>query len=171
MVDSAISSETHLDQHPTLKSNLAYLSESKIIKVKQALQFAANAHQGQLRLSGASYITHPIEVANILSELKMDHKCIMAGLLHDVIEDTTRDYDDIEQTFDTEIADMVDGLTKIERMPAKSKKENQAENFLKMIMAMCQDIRILMIKLADRLHNMRTLKYMTLGHQKRISKI
>jgi guanosine-3',5'-bis(diphosphate) 3'-pyrophosphohydrolase len=170
MVDSAISSETHLDQHPTLKSNLAYLSESKIIKIKQALQFAANAHQGQLRLSGASYITHPIEVANILSELKMDHKCIMAGLLHDVIEDTTRDYDDIEQTFDTEIADMVDGLTKIERMPAKSKKENQAENFLKMIMAMCQDIRILMIKLADRLHNMRTLKYMTLGHQKRISK-
>ena len=145
MVDSAISSEIHLDQHPILKNNLAYLSESKIIKIKQALQFAASAHQGQLRSSGASYITHPIEVANILSELKMDHKCIMAGLLHDVIEDTTRDYDDIEQAFDTEIADMVDGLTKIERMPAKSKKENQAENFLKMIMAV-SDIRILMIK-------------------------
>ena len=134
------------------------------------MRFSTKAHEGQKRFSGESYITHPVEVANILAELKMDHKCVIAGLLHDVIEDTEHDYQDIEKHFDDEIADMVDGLTKIERMPAKSKKENQAENFLKMIMAMCNDIRILMIKLADRLHNMRTLEFAKQDHKKRISK-
>ena len=170
MVNATTTSQTDLEQYPVLKNNLTYLREDDVAKIIKALRFSTKAHEGQKRFSGESYITHPVEVDNILAELKMDHKCVIAGLLHDVIEDTEHDYQDIEKHFDDEIADMVDGLTKIERMPAKSKKENQAENFLKMIMAMCNDIRILMIKLADRLHNMRTLEFAKQDHKKRISK-
>ena len=149
----------YLEKYPDLRSNLTYLDDDALIKIESALSFATKAHMGQLRLSGDEYITHPVEVANILAELRMDYKCISAGLLHDVVEDTAYESDDIKKYFDKEIASMVDGLTKIEQMPAKSRKENQAENFLKMIMAMCSDIRVLLIKLADRLHNMRTLSH------------
>lgn len=170
MSELKIQTSTGLDEYPALKQSIVYLSGKQTSKVSRALQFATKAHQGQIRASGEAYIMHPAAVATILGQLKMDHQCIVAGLLHDVIEDTSYDYHDIEKAFDTEIADMVEGVTKIDRMPAKSKKENQAENFLKMLMAMCHDIRILMIKLADRLHNMRTLDCMSPDHQKRICK-
>lgn len=164
-----VSQYPELEQYPELKSNSGYLDESALQKIEKALVFATKAHAGQERFSGEAFITHPVAVANILAELKMDYKCIIAGLLHDVIEDTDNDYNDIERVFDKEIANMVDGLTKIERMPAKSRKENQAENFLKMIMAMCSDIRVLLIKLADRLHNMRTLEHANEEQKRRIS--
>lgn len=159
-----------LEKYPSFVQQLTYLDESGIAKIEKALLFATQAHEGQMRLSGEPYITHPVAVAEILAELKMDYRCISAGLLHDVIEDTDYDYVDIEKQFDKEIAGMVEGLTKIERMPAKSRRENQAENFLKMIMAMCNDIRVLLIKLADRLHNMRTLFHAGEEQKKRIAR-
>jgi guanosine-3',5'-bis(diphosphate) 3'-pyrophosphohydrolase len=159
-----------LEKYPSLVQQLTYLDEASVAKIEKALVFATHAHEGQMRLSGEPYITHPVAVAVILAELKMDYRCVSAGLLHDVIEDTPYDYADIEKQFDKEIASMVEGLTKIERMPAKSRRENQAENFLKMIMAMCSDIRVLLIKLADRLHNMRTLFYAGEEKKKRIAR-
>ena len=133
MSELKLQTSTELNEYPALKQSIVYLNEKQTAKVLRALQFATKAHQGQMRASGEAYITHPAAVATILGQLKMDHQCIMAGLLHDVIEDTSYDYQDIESTFDSEIADMVEGVTKIDRMPAKSKKENQAENFLKML--------------------------------------
>ncbi|MEC8882331.1 MAG: bifunctional (p)ppGpp synthetase/guanosine-3',5'-bis(diphosphate) 3'-pyrophosphohydrolase [Pseudomonadota bacterium] len=159
-----------LEEQPSLKNKLTYINSEMLVKIDSALGFAVRAHAGQMRFSGEPYITHPIAVATILAELKMDYKCVIAGLLHDVIEDTEFGYSEVEKRFDKEVADMVDAVTKIEKMPAKSRKENQAENFLKMLMAMSSDIRILMIKLADRLHNMRTLEYTTKEHKKRISR-
>ena len=133
MSELKLQTSTELNEYPALKQSIVYLNEKQTGKVLRALQFATKAHQGQMRASGEAYITHPAAVATILGQLKMDHQCIMAGLLHDVIEDTSYDYQDIESTFDSEIADMVEGVRKIDRMPAKSKKENQAENFLKML--------------------------------------
>ncbi|MEC8063844.1 MAG: bifunctional (p)ppGpp synthetase/guanosine-3',5'-bis(diphosphate) 3'-pyrophosphohydrolase [Pseudomonadota bacterium] len=146
-----------LDQYQSFENKLAYLQKDHIRQVKTALVFATDAHTGQLRKSGLPYITHPIAVAEILATLKMDVKCIMAGILHDVLEDTPFKYSDIEKRFDKEIADLVNGVTKIKKIPTKSRKEHQAESFRKMLMAICKDIRVLIIKLADRLHNMRTL--------------
>ncbi|HZX21119.1 MAG TPA: bifunctional (p)ppGpp synthetase/guanosine-3',5'-bis(diphosphate) 3'-pyrophosphohydrolase, partial [Clostridia bacterium] len=127
--------------------------------VVKAYNFAENAHQNQYRKSGEKYFIHPVEVAKILIELKMDSSAIAAGLLHDVIEDTNYGYDKIKSEFGEEVADLVEGVTKITRLNFSSKEERQAENLRKMILAMAKDIRIILIKLADRLHNMRTLKY------------
>ena len=160
---------SEVSQYPSLKNTLTYVSEESLVEVERALVFATEAHYGQTRFSGEAYIIHPIAVATILAELKMDYKCVVAGLLHDVIEDTRFDYADIEKRFDKEIAIMVDAVTKIEKMPTKTRRESQAENFLKMLMAMCSDIRVLMVKLADRLHNMRTLEHTKIEHKKRIS--
>lgn len=137
--------------------------------VEKAYYFAEEAHRGQLRNSGEDYIQHPLEVAMILLELELDESTIAAALLHDVVEDTPYTLEDIEREFDPQIALLVDGVTKLGRLEYKSKMEQQVENLRKMFLAMAKDIRVILIKLADRLHNMRTLKYHSLQKQKEIA--
>lgn len=138
-------------------------------KIEKAYRFAQEAHSGQKRNSGEEYINHPLEVASILAELEMDDSAIVAALLHDVAEDTELTLDDIRKVFGQEVADLVDGVTKLGKIEYKSKMEVQVENLRKMFLAMAKDIRVILIKLADRLHNMRTLKYQTEKKQKEIS--
>ena len=127
----------------------------------RAYQFSAASHQGQQRASGEPYLSHPLAVANLLVDFKMDVTTVTAGLLHDVLEDTTATKADLEREFGKEIAELVDGVTKIGKLAFSSREERQAENFRKMLVAMARDLRVLMIKLADRLHNMRTLHHLT----------
>ena len=137
-------------------------------KIKLALGFAEESHQGQYRKSGDDYIVHPVEVAKILMDMKMDTDTIVAGLLHDVVEDTLIPIADIKYNFGDTVATLVDGVTKLKALPNGTK--NQAENIRKMILAMAENIRVILIKLADRLHNMRTLKFMKPEKQQSISK-
>jgi GTP pyrophosphokinase len=145
------------------------LPPEQLLQIDRAYEFAAVAHRGQQRNSGEDYIQHPLEVAKILAELEMDQPTIIAALLHDVLEDTSYTYADIEKEFGIEVALLVDGVTKLGRIEYKSKMEVQVENLRKMFLAMAKDIRVILIKLADRLHNMRTLKYHSLEKQKEIS--
>lgn len=137
--------------------------------VEKAYRYAEEAHRGQLRNSGEEYIQHPLEVAKILAELELDEATIAAALLHDVVEDTNHTLDDIEKEFGPEVALLVDGVTKLGRLAYKSKMEQQVENLRKMFLAMAKDIRVILIKLADRLHNMRTLKYHSAEKQREIA--
>jgi len=127
--------------------------------LKKAYVFSAKVHLGQVRLSGEPYLNHPLEVAGILTQLKLDVASLATGLLHDTVEDTLTTLEEIQKNFGEEIAQLVGGLTKISQIPLRSFEEGQAENFRKMILAMVKDIRVLLVKLADRLHNMRTLEY------------
>ncbi|MFI3209792.1 MAG: bifunctional (p)ppGpp synthetase/guanosine-3',5'-bis(diphosphate) 3'-pyrophosphohydrolase [Peptostreptococcaceae bacterium] len=137
-----------------------YTNNIDTTMVCKAYKFAENAHEGQFRKSGEPYFIHPIAVTNILADLELDIETICSGLLHDVVEDTEYTYSDIEKEFSTEVANLVDGVTKLGQIKYQSKEETQAENLRKMFLAMAKDIRVILIKLADRLHNMRTLKFM-----------
>ena len=144
----------------------SYLDPHQIERILQAYQFSAKAHEGQQRLSGEPYIHHPLEVAHILGEMHMDHHTIMAAILHDVIEDTPTAKEEIRKKFGKTVADLVDGVSKLTQIKFDTVEEAQAQNFRKMLMAMSHDIRVIMVKLADRLHNMRTLG--SLRHEKRM---
>ena len=134
-----------------------YLESEQVKEIYRAYLFGAQAHEGQHRASGEPYIHHPIEVARILAEMRLDYETIVAAILHDVIEDTQTVKGQIAEEFGAEVADLVDGVSKLTQITFKSKAEFQAENFRKMLLAMARDIRVILVKLADRLHNMRTL--------------
>ncbi|WP_025716941.1 RelA/SpoT family protein [Paenibacillus sp. 1-18] len=152
-----------------LKKAGAYTREADLIRIRDAYDFAEQAHSGQTRKSGEPYILHPLAVADIVVNMQMDTISIIAALLHDVVEDTTVSLAQIREHFGDTCAMLVDGLTKLERIQFRSKEEQQNENYRKMFIAMAQDIRVIVIKLADRLHNMRTLKYQSEESQRRIA--
>jgi len=150
------------------KQILSYSPSADLSIIRKAYEFAKEAHSGQHRISGELFIFHPLEVAKILADLELDLPTIAAGLLHDVVEDTPYTIEDIESNFGPEVALLVDGVTKLGKLEFKTKEEQQAENLRKMFFAMAKDIRIILIKLADRLHNMRTLK--SLPKEKQLAK-
>jgi GTP pyrophosphokinase len=138
----------------------SYYPAADVELIRKAYDFSANVHQGQKRLSGEPYLTHPLAVANIIADLKLDVPSVVGGLLHDTVEDTLTTVDEIKSLFGREIAALVDGVTKLGRANFSSREEKQAENFRKMLLAMGKDVRVILIKLADRVHNMRTLDHM-----------
>ena len=147
----------------------AYAPQSDLSLLNKAYAFSSRAHEGQRRRSGEPYLHHPLEVAGILTRLKLDLSSVVAGLLHDVVEDTPHTREEIKKEFGGDIAALVDGVTKIGKIAFRNYEEKQAENFRKMIVSMAEDIRVVLIKLADRLHNMRTLEAMTEDEQRRIA--
>ncbi len=147
-----------------------YLPQKDVALVKSAFEFSESAHRGQFRKSGEPYITHPLAVASILSQWRLDAQGLAAALLHDVMEDTSVTKNELEKSFGKPVADMVDGVSKLDQIEFTSKEEVQAESFRKMLLAMARDVRVILIKLADRLHNMRTLDAMAPAHRKRIAK-
>ncbi len=149
---------------------LRHHPEARLEMVQRGYVVSAKYHKGQLRMNGEPYLTHPLEVANILAELKLDVVTVTAGLLHDVLEDTLMSADELRSQFGDEVHRIVDGVTKISQVQFTSRHEKQAENFRKMLLAMISDIRVLFVKLADRLHNMRTLQYLPPESRERISR-
>ena len=147
-----------------------YLTDDECNQVLKAFKLADKAHEGQLRASGEPYIMHPLAVAGILAYLQIDHITLMAALMHDVVEDTSYSKEDLEKMFGSEVAFLVDGVTKLNQFQYETKEDRQMENYRKMILAMAKDVRVVVIKLGDRLHNMRTLKHMRSDKQKRIAK-
>ena len=134
-----------------------YLPPEQVERVRSAAEFGAEAHEGQKRLSGEPYIAHPLAAAQILADLHLDPDTIIAAILHDVIEDTPTAKDEIAERFGADVAELVDGVSKLDHIQFRSRAEAQAESFRKMLLAMVRDIRVIMVKLADRTHNMRTL--------------
>src|SRR5215471_11210220 len=147
-----------------------YLPAPDVALVERAFAFSEEAHQGQFRKSGEPYITHPLAVASILSQWRLDAQGLAAALLHDVMEDTSVTKTQIESSFGKPVADMVDGVSKLDHIEFQSREDQQAESFRKMLLAMAQDVRVILIKLADRLHNMRTLDAMAPVHRKRVAR-
>jgi len=148
----------------------SYLSPVQVKLVKRAYYYAEQAHEGQRRRSGEPYVTHPLAVAGILADMHMDHQSLMAAMLHDVIEDTSISKEALGEQFGDSVADLVDGVSKLTRMEDQTRAEAQAENFQKMALAMAKDIRVILVKLADRLHNMRTLGVLKPEKRRRIAK-
>ncbi len=147
-----------------------YLKKRQVKLIKSAFKFAREAHSGQTRKAGGDYIWHPVAVAEILAEIQLDHESLIAALLHDVVEDTSFTKEDINERFGKNVAEIVDGVTKLGKLEFDNPQEAQAESFRKMILAMSRDIRVILIKLADRLHNMRTLRVMRPEKQRRIAR-
>ena len=147
-----------------------YLDRKDVAKVARAYKYSEQCHQGQMRQSGDPYISHPLAVANILADMRMDHESLMAGLLHDVIEDTGATKGQISRRFGRTVADLVDGVSKLTEIEFETKAEQQAESFQKMTLAMSRDIRVVLVKLADRLHNMRTLGVLSPEKRRRIAR-
>ena len=148
----------------------SYLKDADLDLLRRAYLFSAKEHKGQTRSSGEPYLVHPLSVASILADLRLDLTCIVAGLLHDVLEDTLTTREVLEAEFGKDIAHVVEGLTKIARITFNSKEQQQAESFRKMMLAMVDDIRVVLVKLADRLHNMRTLEHLSVAQQERIAR-
>lgn len=172
----SVTKEEALHQRPSIirindiiKNLTSYCPSPDIELIEKAYVFSAKVHLGQVRLSGEPYLIHPLQVAYILTKMKLDETCVVTGLLHDTVENTYTTLQEIKNLFGPEITTLVDGLTKISKMNFQSTEERQAENFRKMILSMAKDIRVILIKLADRLHNMRTLEFLPLEKQKSIS--
>ena len=159
---------------PGLKELLAsvetYLPAEQVERIREAAEFGASAHKGQKRLSGEPFIAHPVAAAAILADLRLDPDTIIAAILHDVIEDTPTPKDQLTARFGADVAELVDGVTKLDQIKFKSREEAQAESFRKMLLAMVRDLRVILVKLADRTHNMRTIEAMTLPRQKAIAR-
>ncbi|MBP5296571.1 MAG: bifunctional (p)ppGpp synthetase/guanosine-3',5'-bis(diphosphate) 3'-pyrophosphohydrolase, partial [Bacteriovoracaceae bacterium] len=165
----SFSHERQLTIDELIKRVHSYYPEANTDLIRQTYDFAAKAHVGQKRSSGEDYIIHPLNVAATMIKLHADVPSIMAALLHDVVEDCGITPEEIEKTFSAEVARLVIGLTKISKIQFKTQEESQAENFRKMVVAMAQDLRVIIIKLADRMHNMRTLQYVSDERQKKIA--
>ncbi|WEV60746.1 bifunctional (p)ppGpp synthetase/guanosine-3',5'-bis(diphosphate) 3'-pyrophosphohydrolase [Streptococcaceae bacterium ESL0729] len=165
-----MATEPNLTGDQVVKLASSYMNEKDLIMVQKALVFATKAHALQYRQSGEPYIVHPIQVAGILADLKLDAVTVACGFLHDVVEDTEATLDDLEEEFGEDVRNIVDGVTKLGKVEYKSHEEQLAENHRKMLMAMSRDMRVILVKLADRLHNMRTLKHLRPDKQKRISR-
>ena len=163
------SARRHKGLQQLLASLEAYMPSEQIEQVVKAYEVGAKAHDGQTRLSGEPYISHPVAVAQILADMRMDGQTIAAAILHDVVEDTETDLEDLESLFGGEVASLVDGVSKLDQIQFNSRAEAQAESFRKMMLAMIEDIRVIMVKLADRLHNMKTLDAMPRAKQARIA--
>jgi RelA/SpoT family (p)ppGpp synthetase len=153
-----------------LRQHLGYLKPSDIGRIEEAYQFSDAAHQGQFRLSGHPYISHPLAVAEIVADWQLDAQAVMAALLHDVMEDTAISKQQITERFGKPVAELVDGLSKLDKIEFQSQADAQAENFRKMLLAMARDVRVILIKLADRLHNMRTLAAVRPQTRKRVAR-
>ena len=159
---------------PGLKELLAavgkYLPPEQVARVEQAAEFGASAHKGQKRLSGEPYIAHPVAAAAILADLHLDADTLIAAILHDVIEDTPTPKDQLAARFGADVAELVDGVTKLDAIQFKSREEAQAESFRKMLLAMVRDLRVILVKLADRTHNMRTIEAMPLPRRRAVAR-
>lgn len=162
--------EEILTGESVIKMVSQYMSKDHVSFVEKAYHYAEKAHEGQVRKSGEPYIIHPIQVAGILAELRMDPHTVATGFLHDVVEDTEVTNEDLKEEFGADVSMLVDGVTKLGKIKYKSHEEQLAENHRKMLLAMAQDMRVIMVKLADRLHNMRTLKHLRPDKQRRIAK-
>src|SRR5215212_3052412 len=157
--------EPNLDQ-----SRFSYLKPKDVARLGEAYRFSEAAHAGQTRQSGDPYISHPLAVAEILADWHLDGQTLMAALLHDVTEDTSVTKDEISDTFGKPVAELVDGVSKLDKIEFQSAEDAQAENFRKMLLAMARDVRVMLIKLADRLHNMRTLGAVPPPKRRRIAR-
>ncbi len=173
MTDLAIRNEAPLPQEKLVRQLAGvlrtYLGQNQVEKVLKAYYFGAQAHSNQVRLSGEAYICHPLSVALILAEMRLDANAITAAILHDVIEDTDVSKRKILLEFGKTVADLVDGVSKLTQLDSRSRAEAQAENVRKMFLAMARDLRVIIVKLADRVHNMRTLGVMPPDRKRRIA--
>ena len=166
----AAASDAAAASFATLTKKLDYLDASDIRRVREAYRFADEAHLGQFRASGEPYITHPIAVAGLCADWKLDAQAIMAALMHDAMEDCGTSKIELIERFGAPTADLVDGLTKLDRLQFNTREESQAESFRKMLLAMARDVRVILVKLADRLHNMRTMAAVDAPKRSRIAR-
>jgi len=162
---------TKAAQYDAFAASLAtYLKPVDVERIREAYLYSETAHQGQMRASGEEYITHPLAVAGICASWKLDVQALMAALLHDVVEDTGITKDMIAVKFGTPVAELVDGVSKLDKIEFQSQEDAQAENFRKMLLAMARDVRVMLVKLADRLHNMRTIGSLRPDKRRRIAR-